>query len=474
MMKLWSGRFKKDTHQLVDDFNASILFDNKLADFDIQGSLAHVKMLGKCDIIDQESVKLIIDGLKEIQIDLKQDGHCFDVSNEDVHMHIEKLLHQKIGDTAGMMHTGRSRNDQVSLDIHLYLRHHILNIIDLLLKLNQVLLAISSEKIDIIMPGYTHLQRAEPIRFSHHMLAYYNMFSRDIKRLMDSFSSVNISPLGAGALAGSSFNLDRSYVASLLNFDAVYENSLDAVSNRDFIAEMLFNSSLIMMHFSKFSEELILWSSKEFSFIELDDQFCTGSSMMPQKKNPDIAELVRGKTGRVYGALVGLLTVLKGLPLAYNKDLQEDKEGLFDTIKTISETIPMYTAMLGSMILNKDTMANAVTKDYSNATQLANYLVDKGLNFRASHNITGKIVIHCIENDILLLDLDLSSYKAICPLIEEDIYTSIEIESVVEAHITQGGTARQSVLGQISTASQHMQEIQLWLDSKFKVLEVCL
>lgn len=473
-MKLWSGRFKKDTHQLVDNYNASINFDHKLADFDIQGSLAHVTMLGKCNILDQKSVNLIIDGLKKVQADLKQEGHIFDVADEDIHMHIEKLLHQKIGDTAGMIHTGRSRNDQVSLDIHLYLRHHVLNIIDLLVKLNQVILTISSKNIDIIMPGYTHLQRAEPIRFSHHMLAYYNMFSRDIKRLMDSFSNINSSPLGAGALAGSSFNLDRSYTASLLNFDTVYENSLDAVSNRDFIAEMLFNASLIMMHFSKFSEELILWSSKEFSFIEFDDQFCTGSSMMPQKKNPDIAELVRGKTGRVYGALFGLLTVLKGLPLAYNKDLQEDKEGLFDTIQTISETIPIYTAMLDSMVINKNNMTNAVTEDYSNATQLANYLVEKGLNFRASHNVTGKIVMHCIENNVLLSKLDLKSYKHICPLVEEDVYTSIQIENVVEAHITQGGTAKQSVLNQVEIAKQHMHEIQEWLDDKSIVLEVNL
>lgn len=473
-MKLWGGRFKKNTNPLVDEYNASIRFDHQLADFDIQGSLAHVKMLAKCQILEEKSVSLITDGLHRVLSDLKSPDHHYDIADEDIHMHIEKMLHQLIGDTAGKLHTGRSRNDQVALDMHLYLRHHILYLIDKLLMLTQVIVKLAQENVDVIMPGYTHLQRAEPVRFSHHIMAYFNMFNRDMQRLMNSFSGVNVCPLGAGALAGSGLNIDRDYVATLLNFDTIYENSLDAVSNRDFVAENLFNASLIMMHFSKMSEEIILWSSKEFSFIQLDEQFCTGSSMMPQKKNPDVAELARGKTGRVYGALMSLLTVLKGLPLAYNKDLQEDKEGLFDTIKTLNKTIPIYTAMLNSMKLNKNNMNNATVNDYSNATQLANYLVYKGINFREAHNKTGKIVLHCIEHNIFLNNLTLDSYKSFSPLIEEDVFESIQIEQVVETRITKGGTAKQSVLDQIKSAHGKMIIISQWLVNKLSVLEINL
>ncbi len=473
-MKLWGGRFKKETDKLAEEYNASIVFDHQLADFDVQGSLAHVKMLEKCEILDTESVKLIMDGLHHVLSDLKKSSHHFDISDEDIHMHIEKQLHHLIGDVAGKLHTGRSRNDQVALDMHLYLRHHILHFVEHLLKFNEVILRLSEENVEIIMPGYTHLQRAEPVRFSHHMLAYFNMFNRDIERLIQSFSNVNICPLGAGALAGSGFDVDRDYVAELLNFDAIYENSLDAVSNRDYIAENLFNASLIMMHFSKMSEEIILWCSKEFSFIQLDDQFCTGSSMMPQKKNPDVAELARGKTGRVYGALMGLLTVLKGLPLAYNKDLQEDKEGLFDTVKTLSTTIPLYMGMLKSMTLNKNNMKQAAVNDYSNATQLANYLVDKGLNFREAHHNTGNIVLHCIEQNILLSELSLAGYKDFSPLVEEDIFVTIQIEQVVEAHLAKGGTAKKSVLEQIESAKKKMLTVSQWLKVKSKVLDINL
>ena len=451
-MKLWAGRFKENASQLLDEYNASLPFDYQLADFDVQGSLAHVRMLGKCNILSASEVETIGAGLRKVLGQLKMPNHHFDISDEDIHMHIEKMLFNEIGDLAGKLHTGRSRNDQVALDMHLYIRHHTHNIADILSELNQVLLRLAKDNIDVIMPGYTHMQRAEPVRFSHHILAYYNMFARDIERMKNCFNSANISPLGAGALAGSGFPVDRDYVASLLNMDSIYENSLDAVSNRDYIAEFLFAASLIMMHFSKLSEELILWCSQEFSFVELGDQFCTGSSMMPQKKNPDIAELARGKTGRVYGSLISLLTVLKGLPLAYNKDFQEDKEGVFDAVNTLNKTIVIYTAMLDSMVINADTMKNAADKDYSNATELANYLVSKGVAFREAHNITGKIVLHCIDLGVYLNELSLTSYQSFSPLIQGDVFLCITIERVVEAHCAKGGTAKQSVLDQLAVA----------------------
>lgn len=469
-MKLWAGRFTTETHQLVDDYNASIEFDYQLAEFDIQGSLAHVKMLGKCNILDAKSVECIIAGLKKIQTE----ELIFSKEDEDIHMNIERILHNLIGDEANKLHTGRSRNDQVALDTHLYMRHHIIQLIAQLVEINQVFLTIAENNIDVLIPGYTHLQRAEPIRFSHHMLAYFNMYYRDTQRLMESFNRVNVCPLGAGALAGCGFAIDREYVAELLQFDSVYENSLDAVSDRDFVAEFLFNASLIMMHFSKLSEEIILWSSQEFSFIQLADQFCTGSSMMPQKKNPDVAELARGKVGRVYGALMGLLTVLKGLPLAYNKDLQEDKEGLFDTVKTLRNTLAVYAPMLSSIQLNKDAMHNAVNNDYSNATQLANYLVKKGLAFRDAHAITGKIVLHCINTGIMLSELSLESYQQYSPLITSDIVDYIQIENIIETRAATGGTAKSSVLQQLDTAHIKLNHINKWLAEKAPILDIVL
>ncbi len=408
-MKLWGGRFKKPTNELVDDYNASIGFDHQLAQFDIQGSLAHVEMLGFCEILAKEDVALITKGLKELSDKIEHGDIVFRTEDEDIHMNIERSLHQLIGPTAGKLHTGRSRNDQVALDIHLYLRYQTLSIVDKLYHFMEVLVTLAVDNIDTLIPGYTHLQRAEPLRFAHHMLAYFNMFHRDTQRLIDGFARINICPLGAGALAGSGVKVDREYVAKLLNFSGIYENSLDAVSDRDFVVEFLSASALIMMHLSKLSEEIILWCSQEFSFIQLDDQFCTGSSMMPQKKNPDVAELARGKSGRVYGALIGLLTVLKGLPLAYNKDMQEDKEGLFDTVKTVNQTLAVYTPMIKTMRLNHEKMRAAVTNDYSNATQLANYLVDKGVPFRQAHEITGKIVLYCIDNQLLLESLPVIS-----------------------------------------------------------------
>lgn len=462
-MKLWGGRFKQDTNQLVEEYNASINFDQELAFFDIQGSLAHVEMLGKCGILNEKSVNKITQGLEKLLKKLKQGELKFAIADEDIHMNIERMLHQLIGEEAGKLHTGRSRNDQVALDLHLYVREKIIQTVKQLKQLNEVFLRLAQENVDVIMPGYTHLQRAEPVRFAHHMLAYFNMFCRDMQRLMNTFTRANLCPLGAGALAGSGVAVDRDYVAQLLNFEGIYPNSLDAVSDRDFVAEFLFNASLIMMHFSKISEEIILWCSQEFSFIQLDDQFCTGSSMMPQKKNPDVAELARGKTGRVYGSLMGLLTVLKSLPLAYNKDLQEDKEGLFDTVKTLNKTLLVYTAMLDSMKLNKKTLCAAVTQDYSNATQLANYLVAKGIAFREAHAITGKIVMHCIDQQVFLGELGLDKFKQFCPRIDEGIYSFITVEAVVEAHAAKGGTGKTSVLEQIDNAKQQLVSIDNWL-----------
>lgn len=466
-MKLWSGRFTANTHESVDDYNASIEFDHQLAEYDIQGSLAHVKMLEKCQILDQKSADAIVIGLKEIQLN----ALAINLSDEDIHTTIERMLYDMIGEDAKKLHTGRSRNDQVALDMHLYLRHQILALIHQLVEINQVFIKISEENIDVFIPGYTHLQRAEPIRFSQHMLAYFNMFFRDIHRLIDCFARVNVCPLGAGALAGSGFPIDREYVKEMLGFDSVYENSLDAVSDRDFVAEFLFSASMIMMHFSKLSEEIILWSSQEFSFIELDDQFCTGSSMMPQKKNPDVAELARAKVGRVYGSLMGLFTVLKGLPLAYNKDLQEDKEGVFDAVKTLKKTLAAYSPMLASMKLNKKKLHNEVNNDYSNATQLANYLVIKGLSFRDAHSITGQIVLYCINNNIYLRNLSFELYQQFSPLIERDIFGFISIESVIEKKCSVGGTAKKAVLDQLENAKKKLHSTKNWLTLKQSILE---
>lgn len=473
-MKLWGGRFNQDTNALVDEYNASIQFDQALAEFDIQGSLAHVAMLGKCNHIDEESVQSIIDGLRQIKAMLDKNEVTFSIADEDIHMNIERLLFNIIGDEAGKLHTGRSRNDQVALDLHLYMRYHLIQTITQLHYLNTVFVELAETYIDVIMPGYTHLQRAEPVRFAHHMMAYCFMFMRDIQRLQNLFASVNISPLGAGALAGSGVAVDREYVASLLNFDGIYENSLDAVSNRDFVAEFLFAASLLMMHFSKISEEIILWSSQEFSFITLDDQFCTGSSMMPQKKNPDVAELARGKVGRVYGSLMGLLTTLKGLPLAYNKDLQEDKEGLFDAVKTITNTLTIYPEMLKSMTINQSAMQSAVDNDFSNATQLANYLTKKGLTFRQAHEVTGQLVRHCLVHNQSLIALPIKELKSFCSVIEDDVFAHLTSEQVVESHSVQGGTAKASVLEQISHAKQELEGVSAWLTEKSKILDMNL
>lgn len=463
-MKLWAGRFSKETNKLVDEYNASISFDYQLGTYDIQGSLAHVSMLGKCGHLTANEVDLIKEGLLRIGNKIKQGEITFTLSQEDIHMNIEALLQQEIGSLAGKLHMGRSRNDQVALDMHLFLRDHIILIVRQLYYFLEVILKLATDHVDTFMPGYTHLQRAEPVRFAHHLLAYFNMFNRDVQRLCDSFSRVNKNPLGAGALAGSGIAIDRAYVTKQLNFEDLYSNSLDAVSDRDFVIEFLSNASLIMMHFSRLSEEIILWSSQEFSFVQLDDAFCTGSSMMPQKKNPDVCELARGKTGRVYGNLMAMLTVLKGLPLAYNKDLQEDKEGLFDTIKTLKQTLDVYTPMLASMTIKNENMRQATENDYANATNLANYLTRDGIPFRLAHEITGKIVLYCIENQVFLKDLPLSTYQNFCQKINKDVYEILEVEAVIEAHQAIGGTSKASVRNQLEENQKHLKVIAAWLD----------
>lgn len=440
MKKLWGGRFTKSAEEWVDEFGASISFDKELVKEDIEGSLAHITMLSKCEIVTNEEANVIKEGLLTLLEKAKNNELEYSVAQEDIHLNLEKMLIDEIGQVGGKLHTARSRNDQIATDMHLYLRNQVEDIIQLLKELQQALFAQANEHVETMIPGYTHLQRAQPISFAHHLLAYYWMFERDIERLEDSLKRINKSPLGAGALAGTTFPIDRLYSAELLGFDGVYENSIDAVSDRDFIVEFLSNSSLIMMHLSRFCEELILWSSTEFNFIELDDAFATGSSIMPQKKNPDMAELIRGKTGRVYGNLFGLLTVLKGTPLAYNKDMQEDKEGMFDTVKTVVGSLKIFAGMISTMKVHKEVMSQAVKKDFSNATELADYLAAKGLPFREAHEVVGKLVLTCIQKGIYLLDLPLSTYQEASTLFEDDIYQVLLPATAVARRNSVGGT----------------------------------
>ncbi|MFC5448755.1 argininosuccinate lyase [Paenibacillus aestuarii] len=465
MSKLWGGRFTKQTDQLVEEYTASILFDKELAEEDIQGSLAHVTMLGKCGILPAEDVEKIKDGLHEVQRMIRRGELEYTVQNEDIHMNIEKTLIDLIGPVGGKLHTGRSRNDQVATDMHLYLRKRVVEFVGLLIKLQEALLEQAKNNLDTIVPGYTHLQRAQPILFAHHMMAYVSMFQRDLERLQDSYKRINVLPLGAGALAGTTFPIDRHFVAEQLGFDRVYENSLDAVSDRDFILEFLSNASMIMMHLSRFCEEMVLWSSTEYAFIELDDAFCTGSSIMPQKKNPDVAELVRGKTGRVYGNLFGLMTVLKSLPLAYNKDMQEDKEGMFDTVRTLQGALQLFSPMVSTMKVNTERMRQAVNQDFSNATDIADYLVNKGLPFRQAHEVIGKTVLYCIQNKKYLLDMTIEEFKTFSTLFESDIYQVLQPEQVVNARNVYGGTASNQVSDAIGRAEQVLQESNAWFQT---------
>lgn len=440
MEKLWGGRFTGKSEAWIDEFGASISYDQKLAQEDIEGSKAHVTMLGNTGIITKSEAAEILRGLSILEEKAKQGKLTFTTQNEDIHLNLEKMLHDEIGSVAGKLHTARSRNDQVATDMHLYLKKQVTLILKQLEALKTALVNKAEQHIETIMPGYTHLQHAQPISFAHHLLAYHGMFSRDAERLSESIKRIDISPLGSAALAGTTFPIDRQMTADLLGFSSVYENSLDGVSDRDFIIEFLSNGSLVMMHLSRFCEELILWTSHEFKFVELTDTYSTGSSIMPQKKNPDMAELIRGKTGRVYGNLFGLLTILKGLPLAYNKDLQEDKEGMFDTVETLQNCIAVFTGMIETMHVNSKIMADATEKDFSNATELADYLAKKGVPFREAHEIVGKLVLNCIQNGGYLQDISLADYQAINPLIEVDIYEVLSSKTAAEKRNSYGGT----------------------------------
>ncbi|HEL2685476.1 TPA: argininosuccinate lyase [Streptococcus suis] len=450
--KLWGGRFEASLEEWVEEFGASIRFDQKLAKYDIQGSLAHVKMLGATGIINQEEAQAIQTGLEELLADYEAGKLVFDVRNEDIHMNIESLLTDKIGSVAGKLHTARSRNDQVATDMHLYLKDTLFQVVDKLTNLRQILVDLAQEHVETIMPGYTHLQHAQPISFAQHLLAYYNMFSRDSERFVFNMQHTDVSPLGAAALAGTTFPIDRQMTSDLMGFAKPYSNSLDAVSDRDFILEFLSNASILMMHMSRLCEEIINWCSHEYQFVTLSDTFSTGSSIMPQKKNPDMAELIRGKTGRVYGNLVGLLTVMKSLPLTYNKDLQEDKEGMFDSVETILVSIDILAGMLQSMTVHKERMAQSTEKDFSNATELADYLASKGLPFRQAHEIVGKLVLECSKAGYYLQDVPLERYQELSPVIGPDIYTALESETAVSRRNSLGGTGFESIRQQIQQA----------------------
>lgn len=454
--KLWGGRFEASLEKWVEEFGASISFDQKMAEFDLKGSLAHVTMLGATGIIPQADADTIKAGLEELLAEFQAGQLEFDVTNEDIHMNMESLLTQKIGPVAGKLHTARSRNDQVATDMHLYLKAQLHTVLDKLHNLESVLVTLADQHVETIMPGYTHLQHAQPISFGHHLLAYYNMFKRDSERFTFNLEHTDLSPLGAAALAGTTFPIDREMTADLMGFAAPYSNSLDAVSDRDFILEFLSNASILMMHMSRLCEEIINWCSHEYQFVTLSDTFSTGSSIMPQKKNPDMAELIRGKSGRVYGNLIGLLTVMKSLPLAYNKDLQEDKEGMFDTAETITVAIDILAGMLSSMTVNDQHMAESTEKDFSNATELADYLASKGLPFREAHEIVGKLVLDCTKKGIYLQDVALADYQAITPLIEEDIYTTLQSKTAVERRNSLGGTGFAQVKWQVEKAQAEL------------------
>ena len=450
--KLWGGRFTAPTDRFVEEFTASIAFDQRLYPYDIEGSIAHAKMLAKQSIIGSDDAETIIDGLREILTEIESGQLEFKISLEDIHMNIEARLIEKVGAVGGKLHTARSRNDQVALDVRLYLRDELKSIAEFLRKLQDALLDQAEKNLSVIMPGYTHLQTAQPVLFSHHMLAYFEMLRRDAERLCDLYKRVNILPLGAGALAGTTFDIDREFVAELLGFDSVTRNSLDTVSDRDFAIEFCAASSILMMHLSRLAEELVLWSSADFKFIELSDAFCTGSSIMPQKKNPDVPELVRGKSGRVYGNLVSLLTLMKALPLAYNKDTQEDKEPLFDTIDTVKGSLKVFAAMISEMDVNAESMRIAAARGFSTATDVADYCVRKGIPFRQAHEIVGKTVRYCIENNKDIPELSLADFKTFSDVIEADIYDFVTLEASVNARRATGGTAREAVERELKRA----------------------
>lgn len=460
MAQLWGGRFTKQTDELVYNFNASIGFDQKFYRQDIRGSLAHVRMLGKQGILTEEETTQIIGGLEGILADVESGALTISPSYEDIHSFVEATLIGRIGDAGKKLHTGRSRNDQVALDMKLFTRDEIVQTDALLKELLEVILSVMKEHVDTIMPGFTHLQKAQPITLAHHMGAYFEMFKRDRSRLFDIYERMNYCPLGSGALAGTTYPLDRAYTAELLDFYGPTQNSMDSVADRDYLIEFLCALSTVMMHLSRFSEEIIIWNSNEYQFVEPDDAYSTGSSIMPQKKNPDIAELVRGKTGRVYGALMSLLTTMKGLPLAYNKDMQEDKELTFDAMDTAKGCIALFTGMLSTMQFNKERMEQSAKGGFTNATDAADYLVNRGVPFRDAHGIIGKLVLYCIDKGIALDEMSLDEYRAISDVFDEDIYEAISMETCVGRRTTIGAPGRESMTACIAEYEKYLQDRQ--------------
>lgn len=449
MKKLWAGRFREKTAKIVESFTESISFDKRLWRYDIEGSIAHAMMLGKQGIISKDDSEAIIKGLKEIASEIESGRFKFRDDLEDIHMNIEYALTQRIGEIGKKLHSARSRNDQIALDIRLYMRAEIKEILTMIRSLQRVLLETAEKNINVIMPGFTHMQRAQPILLSHHLLAYIYMLDCDSERFRDCLKRLNRLPLGACAMAGTSLPIDRRYVAKILGFDGVIENSIDAVSDRDFVVEFIGDASIMMMHLSRFAEELVLWSTEEFGFITISDAFTTGSSIMPQKKNPDVAELIRGKTGRVYGDLISLLTVMKGLPLSYNRDMQEDKEPLFDTVDTVKAVLGVLREMIPAIRFNKERMYESASKGYSTATDIAEYLVKKGVPFRQAHEITGRLVLNCLKKGKDLNELDINEFKDFSDLFDSDIYSLLTPEGSVRNKLSYGSTSRKEVLRQI-------------------------
>ncbi len=460
-MKLWGGRFEKSTDALVEDFHSSISFDQRLYKQDIQGSVAHARMLGTIGVLSQEEAGTIIVALQELLVEIQAGLVEFEIGAEDIHMNVEKLLTERVGDLGKKLHTARSRNDQVALDLRLFLREEIDTTKDCLSQLIRTLLKLSREHLETWMPGYTHLQKAQPITLAHHFMAYVQMFLRDLGRLKDTRKRLNLSPLGSGAMAGTTFPLRREEVAEELGFDGVTKNSLDGVSDRDFALEFLAAASILMMHLSRLCEELVLWSSGEFQFVIMDDGYSTGSSIMPQKKNPDVAELVRGKTGRVYGDLFALLTVMKGLPLAYNKDMQEDKERVFDAVDTVQKCLLVMEPMLSTMKIKKEVMAHGAKGGFTNATDLADYLAKKGVPFRDAHELVGRIVLYCSKKNQGLEDLTLEEYQTLSPVFSADLFEAIGIEYCVRNRQVTGGPAPETVLKAIEFSQQELEQL-LW------------
>ncbi len=458
-MKLWGGRFTKETNQLVHNFNASISFDQKFFSQDIEGSIAHVTMLAKQGILSEDEKETIISGLNGIKEDILNGTLLIDGTHEDIHSFVEANLIHRVGEAGKKLHTGRSRNDQVALDMKLYTRDELLQMKELLKELLAALQKIMQENLETYMPGFTHLQKAQPITLAHHMGAYFEMFKRDYGRLTDIYKRLNYSPIGSGALAGTTYPLDRAYTAELLGFDGPTLNSMDSVADRDYLLEFLSALSIIMMHLSRFCEEIIIWNSNEYQFVELDDAYSTGSSIMPQKKNPDIAELVRGKTGRVYGSLISLLTTMKGLPLAYNKDMQEDKELTFDAMDTVKGCLGLFTGMISTMKFNKPAMASSAKNGFTNATDAADYLVNHGVPFRDAHGIVGQLVLYCIGKGISLEDMSLEEFKAVSPVFEQDIYEAISLKTCVEKRNTIGAPGKAAMEQVIALNDEYLKSL---------------